>query len=57
MSNMTYNAFSTNFFIGEQKLRETILTEEGAVFGTVSIRNARNVYQQPKGYEDGIHEK
>ena len=43
MSNMTYNAFSTNFFIGEQKLRETILTEEGAVFGTVSIRNARNV--------------
>ncbi len=53
----TYNAFSTNFFIGEQKLRETILTEEGAVFGTVSIRNARNVYQQPKGYEDGIHEK
>ena len=43
--------------LASKKLRETILTEEGAVFGTVSIRNARNVYQQPKGYEDGIHEK
>lgn len=57
MSNMTYNAFSTNFYIGDQKLRETILTEDDAVFGTASVLNASNVEGQPKGYEPGTHDK
>lgn len=57
MSNMTYDAFRTNFFIGDQKLREIILTEDDAVFGTASVLNARNVEGLPKGYEAGTHDK
>ena len=33
------------------------MTEDDAVFGTASVLNARNVYGQPKGYEDGTHDK
>lgn len=49
MSNMTYDAFSPNFVIGEPKLRETLLQDSAAVFGSVPILNARELKDQPTG--------
>lgn len=57
MSNMTYNAFNANFFIGDQTLRETIITTDNAAFGTAKVLNARNVHGEAKGYEPGTHDK
>lgn len=52
MSNMTYDAFSPNFVIGEPKLRETLLEDSAAVFGSVPILNAREIKNQPTGTND-----
>lgn len=57
MDGLTFNAFNYNFLIGDAMLRETILDDDDAVFGTVSITSARKITGEAKGYEPGIYEK
>lgn len=58
MNNLTYNAFRHNFVIGDPELREMTFPDgQIPIPGEVSIKNARNVTGEEKGYEAGIHEK
>lgn len=58
MNNLAYNAFTYNFVIGDPEFRPmSFPVGQVPVPGEVSIKNARNVTGEEKGYEEGIHEK